>query len=65
VLRVAPAPRKPGQLVGDHRGLHIHRAGATLWIAQKGDPADYRPGAREQYTSTRPGPVALKGMEDW
>ena len=65
MLDVALASRNARRLAGDHRGLHIRRAGATLWIAQKGDPADYRLGAGEQFTVTRPGPVMLQGMENW
>jgi hypothetical protein len=45
--------------------LHIRRAGATLWIAKIGDPADYRLGAEEPFRVTRPGPVVLQGMENW
>jgi hypothetical protein len=65
VLKVALAPRSARRLAEDHRDLHIRRAGATLWIAQKGDPADYRLGAGEPFTVTRPGLVVLQGMENW
>jgi hypothetical protein len=65
VLKVALAPRSARRRAGDHRGLHIRRAGATLWIAKKGDPADYRLSAGEPFTVTQPGPVVLQGMENW
>ena len=64
MLKVALAPRSARRLAGDRRGLHIRRAGATLWIANEGDPTDYRLGAEEPFTVTQPGPVVLQGMKN-